>query len=92
MLIELLEALGAEVDYYDPYVPEVLPTREHAALAGRHSIEWTVAKLKDYDAALICTDHDGIDYDELVAISQLIIDTRNATNSVSKGQEKVVKA
>jgi len=92
VLIELLEALGAEVDYYDPYVPEVLPTREHAALAGRHSIEWTVAKLKDYDAALICTDHDGIDYDELVAISQLIIDTRNATNSVSKGQEKVVKA
>ena len=92
VLIELWEALGAEVDYYDPYVPEVLPTREHAALAGRHSIEWTVAKLKDYDAALICTDHDGIDYDELVAISQLIIDTRNATNSVSKGQEKVVKA
>ena len=87
-----MEAKGTKVDYYDPYVPEILPTREHTALAVRHSIEWTGAKLNDYDAALICTDHDGIDYDELVANSQLVIDTRNATNNVSKGKEKVAKA
>jgi len=91
-LIELLEAKGANVDYFDPYVPEIPPTREHAALTGRPRIEWNAANLKKYDAALICTDHDNIDYDELVANSQLVIDTRNATNGVTDGREKVVKA
>ena len=29
----MLEARGARVDYHDPYVLEIPPTREHAALA-----------------------------------------------------------
>ena len=91
-LIELLEAKGAVMDYYDPYIPEILPTREHSKLVGRRSVKWSKKRIGSYDATLICTDHDAIDYDELVAHSQLVIDTRNATKDITEGREKVIKA
>ena len=91
-LIELLEASGAEVDYHDPYVPEIPLTRDHAPLAGRRSEEWTPERFGDYDGVLICTGHDAIDYDALVAASRLVVDTRNATAGVAEGRDKIVKA
>jgi UDP-N-acetyl-D-glucosamine dehydrogenase len=91
-LIELLEAAGGEVAYYDPYVPEIPLTRDHAPLAGRRSVEWAPERFGDYGAVLICTGHDVIDYDALVAASHLVVDTRNATAGVTEGREKIVKA
>jgi UDP-N-acetyl-D-glucosamine dehydrogenase len=91
-LIELLEASGARVDYYDPYAPEIRPSREHPELVGRRSIAWAPDSFKTYDAALICTDHDAIDYAALVKHSALVVDTRNATKSVTDGRDKIVRA
>lgn len=92
VLIELLEAAGADVDFYDSFVSEIPRTREHGPLAGRSSVVWDWARLKDYDAVLICTDHDGIDYDALVEHSRLVVDSRNATRDVRQGRDKIVKA
>ena len=39
--MHLLEAKGAVVDYHDPYVPEIPPTREHAEYTGRKSVGWS---------------------------------------------------
>jgi len=36
------------------------------------------AALADYDAAVICTDHDGLDYAALAAAVPVVVDTRNA--------------
>ncbi len=91
-IISLLERRGTRVDYYDPYVPEILPTRDYAALAGRRCIDWSVAALGTYDAALICTDHDAIDYAELVAHCRLVVDTRDATRPHRAGRDNVVAA
>src|SRR6266853_1883043 len=38
-LMEMLDSRGAKVSYYDPYVPVIKPTREHAHWAGTKSIE-----------------------------------------------------
>ena len=35
VLMTLLSERGAEVQYHDPYVPEIKPTREHSRWAGR---------------------------------------------------------
>ena len=91
-IISLLERRGARVDYYDPFVPEILPTREYAALAGRRCIDWTAEALAGYDAALICTDHDAVDYAELVAHCRLVVDTRDATRAHRAGRDNVVAA
>jgi UDP-N-acetyl-D-glucosamine dehydrogenase len=91
-IIELLEERGASVDYFDPYVAEIPMTREHAQLAGRQSVAWSREVLASYDAAFICTDHDDVDYAELVAHSGLVVDTRNATRDVAEHRERIVKA
>jgi UDP-N-acetyl-D-glucosamine dehydrogenase len=89
-LIEGMEAKGARVDYFDPHIPVILPSREHGALAGRKSIPWEEKTLASYDAALICTDHDGVDYGMLARACPLVVDTRNAMKDVRGGT--VVKA
>ena len=91
-LIELLEARGAKVEFYDPHVAVIPNSREHAALAGRKGVAWDLDAFKAYDAALICTDHDGVDYAGLVKAAKLVIDTRNATRDCPEGRDKVVKA
>ena len=92
-LIEILEARGANVDYHDPYIAEIPLTREHAHLAGRRSVPLDGIN-NNYDALLICTDHDQIDYGYLAANQRLIVDTRNAVSDVtgSLKRNKVVKA
>ncbi|HEC14171.1 MAG TPA: nucleotide sugar dehydrogenase, partial [Rhodospirillales bacterium] len=65
-IIERLEEKGAKTEFYAPHASEIPPTREHMALAGRRSISWSPESFKDFDATLICTDHDGVDYAELV--------------------------
>ncbi|MEO1200742.1 MAG: nucleotide sugar dehydrogenase [Pseudomonadota bacterium] len=77
-LIEGLLARGAEVEYYDPHVPAVKMTRDHAELAGKRSIAWTSEALSRFDAALIATDHDNVDYHLLVETVPVVLDTRNA--------------
>src|SRR3954470_18520775 len=37
LLMSLLADRGAEVEYYDPYVPVIKPTREHSRWAGKKS-------------------------------------------------------
>ena len=75
-LMELLEERGAHVDYYDPYVPVIPDTRHYRDLNGRHSQAW--GDFSGYDAILIATDHDVVDYAALAKSAKLIIDTRNA--------------
>lgn len=91
-IIEMLEALGAEVDYYDSYIPVIPPTREHAALMGRKSVELSQDSLKKYDAAFIATDHDDVDYQSLVEHTPLTVDTRNVCERSGIISDKVVKA
>jgi len=74
-ILELLEAKGAEVSYHDPHVPVIPRTRDHAGLAGRASVP---VGEEAFDAAIICTDHDAVDYMALGRAVPLIVDTRNA--------------
>ncbi len=92
-LMELLIEHGSEIDYYDPYIPVIPTTREHAKFAGMKSIEWTKDNLASYDAVIISTKHACIDWKEMTEHSQLVIDTRNASKNLSdKLKEKIVKA
>jgi UDP-N-acetyl-D-glucosamine dehydrogenase len=91
-ILEMIEAHGAHVEYHDPYIPFVPRTRKHATLAGRKSVDLGKDVLAHFDAVLISTDHDVIDYEALVAQSKLVVDTRNATRNVKTGREKIVLA
>ena len=80
VLMEGLKQHGAEVAYYDPYVPVIKLTREHPQWAGTRSVEWSEAVIRSFDCVLIATAHACVDYRQLAAWAQLIVDTRNAMN------------
>jgi UDP-N-acetyl-D-glucosamine dehydrogenase len=76
ILQELMD-LGALVAYHDPHVPSVPPTRNWPEpRADLHSQPLTAAMLQTYDAALIVTDHTGVDYPLVAQHSKLVVDTR----------------
>ncbi len=91
-IIEMLEHLGAQVDFYDSYIPVIPPSREHAPLAGRKSVTFDAQTLKQYDAAFIATDHDDVDYQFLADNVPLVVDTRNICERQGVTGNKVVKA
>ena len=91
-LIELLENQDVSVDFYDPFVPTIPNLRRPGDLSGRSSIEWSLEKLKEYDAALISTDHDNVDYQSLVDHCAIVVDTRNATRDCSSPNNNIVRA
>jgi UDP-N-acetyl-D-glucosamine dehydrogenase len=78
-IIEMLERDGAKVEYNDPFFPEVGRGR-HYDLHHRRSIP--LENLDRFDCVLIVTDHSLYNYAEIVEQSRLVVDTRNATQSI----------
>ncbi len=83
ILLDLLKDAGAEVAYYDPYIPVISPTREHAAWTGTISITWDQQTVQSFDAVLISTAHVNINYQQLADWSKLVIDSRNSLRGIS---------
>jgi UDP-N-acetyl-D-glucosamine dehydrogenase len=92
VLIELLEARGASVDYHDPYIARIPVTREHGNLSGRQSVALNAGAVAGYDAVLIATDHDDVDYGLVVKNAALVVDTRNVCARVGLAGPNIVKA
>ncbi len=91
VLLDKMRAKGCEVSYYDPYIPEIRLTREHGHWAGTKCISWDQQTVSSFDAVLIATAHQNVNYQQLGQWAPLIVDTRNAMKSVSS-HGLVVKA
>jgi len=91
-IMELLSQRGAEVAYHDPYVPVIRPTREHPHWAGAHSVAWDRETIAEFDAVVVATAHDCINFHELADWAQCIVDTRNALAAVHTEPGKIWKA
>ena len=92
VLMEMLKHRGAQVAYYDPYVPVIRPTREHPHWAGVKSVSWDRRTIESYDLVLIATKHSCINYSELADWSRCIVDTRNAMAGIRHDSCRVWKA
>jgi UDP-N-acetyl-D-glucosamine dehydrogenase len=91
-LMNLLTARGASVDYYDPYVPVIRPTRQHSHWAGKQSVRWNKEVIAGFDLVLIATNHRCVNYAELGDWANCIVDTRNAMAGIDGAEGKVRKA
>jgi len=84
-VMRLLESMGAEVSYHDPFVPTFVED------GRRHSgVDLTDAALRQADAVVIVTDHSTVDYQRVVNHAALVVDTRNATAKTIAGRARVV--
>ncbi len=83
-VIETLQSLGGDVQYHDPFVPEL-----EVASGCLKSVKLKEAIIKQCDAVVIVTDHTSVNYDVVVEKAGLILDTRNALRKFGK-QEKIL--
>ncbi len=74
-IIQRLQALGGDVVYHDPHVPD-LPQ------AGLSSVP-VEDEIASADLIAIVTAHPEIDYEDVVARGQLVIDFRGVTRSIT---------
>jgi UDP-N-acetyl-D-glucosamine dehydrogenase len=91
-ILELLKQRGAEVAYYDPHVPVIRPTREHAQWTGTESVQWNRETIGGYDVVVIATAHAAVNYQQLAEWAPLMVDTRNAMAGVTTRPGQVWKA
>lgn len=82
-LFKLLSHAGAKVNYHDPFVSEIY--EEDLAAT---SVELTDEALAQADLVLITTNHKAIDYQRVVNLSKLVVDTRHVTKGIT--DEKII--
>ncbi|MDY4105430.1 MAG: nucleotide sugar dehydrogenase [Oscillospiraceae bacterium] len=78
-VMEHLEKNGAEVDYFDPWVPQ-------CPYKGRqyHSIPALTAEaLEQYDLVMITTAHSNVDYELVQKHAKMIFDTKNVMKNIT---------
>lgn len=92
ILLDLFKERGAEVAYFDPHIPKIEPTREHAHWTGNKSITWSRETISSFDAVVIATAHKAVNYQELADWAPCIVDTRNAMAGLRVPSEKIWKA
>jgi len=90
-IMEILQNQGAILSYSDPYISHLHKMR-HYDFSLMSSVSLTEEVLKNQDVAVITTDHTNFDYQWIVDNAPLVVDTRNATRSVKRGRDKIVRA
>ena len=87
-IMDLLSKNGANVEYNDPYIPEIMPVREYKQFVGKKSVP--LENLNKYDLTIILTDHSSYNYEAIVEQSKIVVDTRNACAEIKS--DKIIKA
>jgi UDP-N-acetyl-D-glucosamine dehydrogenase len=91
-IMELLKQRGAEISFYDPYVPIIRPTRDHPQWAGTKSVSWDRTTIASFDVVVIATAHACVNYQNLADWARCVVDTRNVMASVFIRPGRVWKA
>jgi UDP-N-acetyl-D-glucosamine dehydrogenase len=88
-IMDLLKKKGAVILYHDPYIPSLPSFRKYSFKLKSSPLKEQL--LRRIDAAVVVTDH-SIDYQRVVKLVPLIIDTRNVTKGMDRYKKKIVKA
>ena len=95
-VIEELAGKGAELDYSDPYIPDLGNGNAYfsvkTGLGRKKSVRITAKALAGYDAVVILVDHSDFNFPFIVRNSKLIVDAKNACKKIRvKNGGKIIK-
>ncbi|MGI6614317.1 MAG: nucleotide sugar dehydrogenase [Saccharofermentanales bacterium] len=85
-VIELLRAKGAEVEYFDPFIPEYV----YQGTTYRGLVSLDDKAIASFDLIIVLTGHDRVDYETICRQAAIVFDTRNACKNV-KNQSNVIR-
>jgi UDP-N-acetyl-D-glucosamine dehydrogenase len=84
-VIGLLQQKGADVQYHDPFVPQIRLDDN----TPMQSITYSIEALKAAHCVVIITDHTQYDWQEVVGNSKVVVDTRHATSDVTEPDNRI---
>ena len=79
-VLKELRKVGANVDYYDPWVPEF---KNMYGESGKSIPELTPDVVAQYDLVMITTAHHNVDYEMVQKAAKAIFDTKNVMKDVT---------
>jgi len=82
-IIDILTKKGLEIEYHDPFIK---------TFRNFKNIDLTINNIKEYDALVIITDHENINYDLIGEHADLVIDTRNVMSKIKNPKARIVMA
>lgn len=77
-VIECFEKVGAETEYYDPFIPSY----RYKGVERRGLERLDAEILKSFDLTVITTAHTAIDYEVVAQNSRWVFDTKNAMKAI----------
>jgi len=86
-IMDLLAKEQAHISYHDPYNPAISPNRKYDYQMT--SVDLTRSGDEFYDAALIITDHENVDYELVIRKAKLVLDTRNIIKRLKLPTDKL---
>lgn len=75
-ILDLLRKAGAEIAYHDPFFATAPAMRSWPHLPSLTSVSLDTRNLRTYHAVVLVTDHDGVNYQQILDHARLVIDTR----------------
>ena len=89
-IIEILERLGAKISVFDPHVQE---NAFKAALGNEITYlkGFKESDLSLFDAVIIATDHDKVDYEMICQNAHLVFDTKNVVSQLQGPHKNVYR-
>lgn len=85
-IMSFFQKQGARVSYHDPHMPIIGRECVHRGLLGHSSILWDTQCLSFYDAAVVCTAHEVVDYAELAQNVPVIVDACNVVPTCHRAE------
>jgi len=92
VIMDSLKSSGASVEYFDPHIPRIPTSREHSEWTGTLSIRWERPIVSSFDAVVICTAHQAVNYAELAEWATCVVDTRNAMAPLQASKARIFKS
>ena len=80
-VLKELKKVGAEVEYYDPYVPEF---RNMYGQSGKSIPALTPEAVAGYDLVMVTAAHSNIDYEMVRRHARMIFDTKNVMKALKE--------